>query len=143
MGRKIARVQDDGLAQKPDRRRALAGFGERRRAIAKDTERPGTVLLLEVDLREAAVAALGTGELVHQVLEALLGLTQAPLLEALETFFERDLVVEVLRSHGLSLRSERVFGLALRELRRLSGALETGLLPLLGTRVARQETGLA
>src|SRR5438128_1287724 len=57
--------------------------------------------------------------------------------------FERDLVVEVLRSHGLSLRSERVFGLALRELRRLSGALETGLLPLLGTRVARQETGLA
>ena len=143
MGRKIARVQDDGLAKKTDRRRALAGFGERRRAITKYPERPGTVLLLEVDLREAAVAALGTGELVHQVLEALLGLTQAPLLEALETFFERDLVVEVLRRHGLSLRSGRAFGLALRELRRLSGALETGLLPLLGTRVARQETGLA
>src|SRR6267143_4740692 len=96
-----------------------------------------------MDLRKPAVAALGARELVDEVLEALLGLTQAALLEALEPFFERDLVVEVLRSHRLSLRSGRAFGLALRELRRLSGALEAWLLALLGAGIARQEAGLA
>src|SRR5207237_2706503 len=77
------------------------------------------------------------------ILEALLGLAQSTLLEALEPCFESDLVVEVLRGHRLSLRSGRAFGLALRELRRLSGALETRLLPLLGARIARQQAGLA
>ena len=96
-----------------------------------------------MNFREATITTLGAGELIDQVLEALLGLTQASLLEALETFFESDLVVEVLRSHRPSLRSARAFGLPLRELRRLSGALETGFLPFLGTRIARQETGLA
>src|SRR5438093_4938915 len=139
----IARVQDDGLSEKTNGGGTVARFGERRGAVAEHAQRSRAVLLLEVNLREAAIAALRAGELVDQVSEALLGLPQAPLLETLETFFESDLVVEVLRSHRPSLRSARAFGLALRELRRLSGALETGFLPFLGARIARQETGLA
>src|SRR2546430_13778678 len=130
--REVARVQADGLAEKTDRRGALPRFGERGRALAKNAHRARTVLLLEVDLREPAIAALGTREFVDEIFEALLGLAQSPLLEALEPFFESDLVVEVLRSHRLSLRSGRAFGLALRALSRLSGALQTRLPPRLG-----------
>src|SRR5258705_135270 len=133
----------DRLSEQTDGAGPLARLDEGGGAFAENAQRSRAVFLFEMHLREAAITALGARELVDQVLETLLGLTQSPLLEALETFFESDLVVEVLRRHDPSLRSERAFGLALRELRRLSGALETRLLPLLGARVARQQTGLA
>src|SRR5438105_1875834 len=139
------RIALPALRSRPASRRT-AGHPRSRRGSTRRSRRgaaPWRRQLLSSHVREPAVAALGARELVDQVLEALLGLAQTPLLEALETFFERDLIVEVLRGHGSSLRSERAFGLALRELRRLSGALEAGLLPLLGARVAREKTGLA
>src|SRR5258706_603753 len=139
----ITGVERDRLSEQTDGAGPLARLDEGGGAFAENAQRSRAVFLFEMHLREAAITALGARELVDQVLEALLGLTQSPLLEALETFFESDLVVEVLRRHDPSLRSERAFGLALRELRRLSGALETRLLPLLGARVARQQTGLA
>src|SRR5213593_3172724 len=99
MRREIVRIQTDSFPKERDRASAFARLAESQSPLTQHAERAGRVLLLEVHLRETAVAALSAGKLLDEVLEALLGLTQASLVEALRAFLQSDVVVEVLGSH--------------------------------------------
>ncbi len=99
--RRVTRLHADGLAEQGDAAIAIAGLGERGAAVAQDRERRGAVFELQEHLRETTVPPGESGELLDEVAELLLGLTQPAGLEALQPRGERDLVVEVLRGpHG-------------------------------------------
>src|SRR2546427_764160 len=76
-----------------------AGAREGRGTLAQYPQRARAVLLLEMHLRQTAIAALGGGKLVDEVAKALFRLAQPALLEALEALLQGDLVIEVRPSH--------------------------------------------
>ena len=71
MNGQIERIEHQRLPQETDRRRTLSGARERRGTLAQHLQRARAVLLLEMHLRQTAIAALGGGKLVDEVAEVV------------------------------------------------------------------------